>query len=356
MQSFFVKYILPTFAFGMLAFGGIHVLRSQPSVDKLAPPAKPARSPFGNTVAAAGLIEASSENIAIGAAIPGVVLEVFRTPKDVGTAVKKGTPLFRVDDRHLQAQLKFQKANLAVAQAQYAKLQSMPRPEELPIVKAKARAAEAHYRLMKDQADRARLLLSKNAISPEDATQRKLTAETAKFQWDQTEADLALLQKGAWEPDLAVGKANINLAAAQIEQTLTEIARATVLAPIDGHLLQISVRPGEFVGAQPGQALMMIGDLSKYHVRVDIDEHDIGRFRPDAPAKVVIRGPDRREVKVKFIRVERYVTPKRALTGDNTERVDTRVLQAIYEMETPPQPIYVGQQVDVFIETKERKD
>ena len=42
--------------------------------------------------------------------------------------------------------------------------------------------------------------------------------------------------------------------------------------------------------------------------------------------------------------------PKRSLTGDNRERVDTRVLQVIYRFERPSFPVYVGQQVDVYIE------
>jgi hypothetical protein len=44
------------------------------------------------------------------------------------------------------------------------------------------------------------------------------------------------------------------------------------------------------------------------------------------------------------------VIPKKSLTGDNTERVDTRVLQVIYELDTTGRPIYVGQQLDVFID------
>ncbi|HLH54443.1 MAG TPA: hypothetical protein VKY92_12585 [Verrucomicrobiae bacterium] len=42
--------------------------------------------------------------------------------------------------------------------------------------------------------------------------------------------------------------------------------------------------------------------------------------------------------------------PKTSLTGDTTERVDTRVLQVIYSFERGELPIYVGQQMDVFIE------
>ena len=43
------------------------------------------------------------------------------------------------------------------------------------------------------------------------------------------------------------------------------------------------------------------------------------------------------------------------VTGDNTERVDTRVLQAIYAIEPSEHTVYVGQQLDVFIETSESR-
>jgi hypothetical protein len=51
--------------------------------------------------------------------------------------------------------------------------------------------------------------------------------------------------------------------------------------------------------------------------------------------------------------VEPYVTPKTSLTGSSSERVDTRVLQVIYRFDRRAIPAYVGQQVDVFIETPE---
>jgi hypothetical protein len=44
------------------------------------------------------------------------------------------------------------------------------------------------------------------------------------------------------------------------------------------------------------------------------------------------------------------VIPTRSLTGDNTERVDTRVLQVIYEFRERNVPVFVGQQMDVFLE------
>ena len=91
-------------------------------------------------------------------------------------------------------------------------------------------------------------------------------------------------------------------------------------------VLQVNVRPGEFVGANPGQALVLLGAVTdRVNVRVDIDEHDIPRFKPGAPAVASLRGAPDKKYPLTFVRVEPYVIPKKSLTGDNTERVDTRV-------------------------------
>lgn len=55
---------------------------------------------------------------------------------------------------------------------------------------------------------------------------------------------------------------------------------------------------------------------------------------------------------LEFVRFEPFVVPKRSLTGDSTERVDTRVLQVIYRVERDDIPLFVGQQLDVFIEAE----
>src|SRR6476469_9941284 len=95
---------------------------------------------------------------------------------------------------------------------------------------------------------------------------------------------------------------------------------------------------------------MMLGDVRVLHVRMDVDENDIGRFRADAPGTAITRGANKRELPLTFVRVEPYVVPKRALTGQGTERVDTRVLQIIYRVAATDPHLFVGQQVDVYLE------
>jgi hypothetical protein len=57
---------------------------------------------------------------------------------------------------------------------------------------------------------------------------------------------------------------------------------------------------------------------------------------------------------LRFVRIEPYVVPKKSLTGDNTERVDTRVLQVIYAVDTQGKRLFVGQQLDVFIDATQK--
>ena len=73
-----------------------------------------------------------------------------------------------------------------------------------------------------------------------------------------------------------------------------------------------------------------------------------------ATPRLRLRGNPEISVPLTFVRFEPYVLAKRSLTGDTTERVDTRVLQAIYEFAPSAFPAFVGQQVDVLIAARSR--
>jgi multidrug resistance efflux pump len=348
------KYLLPLLAAAMLGLALYHVVSASPTLSEPAPPVEPPRSAFSKTVGGAGIVEAWTENIAVGTPLPGVVLEVYVPVENVGQTVKQGDPLFRVDNRQLLATLKVNEANLRAARAQLAKLEAQPRPEEVLPSEAKVSVAEANVAVQEDLAERARRLRPSGALADEDVNQRLLSLKVARQQLAQAKAEDALLKSGAWRFDKDIAAANVALAEAQVQQTRTDLDRVLVRAPRDGMVLQVNVRPGEYVGTPPGQALMLLGATNeKVHVRVDIDEHDIPRFHKGAPAQASPRGNPRLVYPLRFERVEPYVLPKKSLTGDNTERVDTRVLQVIYALDATDKPIYVGQQMDVFIQAGE---
>lgn len=83
---------------------------------------------------------------------------------------------------------------------------------------------------------------------------------------------------------------------------------------------------------------------------VDVDENDAWRVKPGATAVAFARGNRDIKTPIQCFRVEPYVVPRKSLTGDNAERVDTRVLPLIYSFQRGDMPVYIGQQMDVFIE------
>jgi RND family efflux transporter MFP subunit len=304
------RTILPIIAVGALSFGIISVVRSQPRHETNQPASPPPVSPYAHVVAAEGLVEASSENISIGTSLSEVVTQV---PVVVGQKVKAGEPLFKLDDRQLQADLAARRADLGVAETQ-------------------VKVDSALYDDAKEQLDFAETLSDKRAISSEELAKRRHAAEAA----------------GARH---AAARAQVTVAAAQVKSVETQIERSTVRAPIDGEVLQVKIHVGEYAPAGvTATPLILLGRSKPLNIRVDVDEHEAWRVSPNAKAVATVRGNANLKTPVVFVRFEPFVLPKKSLTGDNTERVDTRVLQVIYRVENDALPLFVGQQMDVFIE------
>jgi HlyD family secretion protein len=342
------KFGLPIIAFFMLFFAVKNVITAQKPMPELPPPMEPTRNLLPYTVAAAGIIEPQTENITVGSPMAGVLVEVIAK---VGTKVQPGDPLFRLDDRQLRAELLTRKAMLDEARAQLNKLESMPRKEELPSAAAKVREILADFENMNDQFVRSEKLVAKKAVAEEDLAIRRQMRAQARERYNKASADYDLLKAGAWEPDKAMARATVARVESQVKQTEIELDRLTVRAMIEAEVLQVNVRPGEFAGAPPASAaLIVLGNVKLLHVRVDIDEYDIHRFHTAAAARASLKGQPTTNFPLTFVRVEPYVVPKKSLTGDNTERVDTRVLQVVYSIDVGNQQIYVGQQLDVFID------
>lgn len=347
----FRNWFLPMIALSLLCVAGYHVTKNAQAKPTLDPPSPPPRSPFGATVAAGGLAEPQSEDISIGTHVAGVVQEVF---VKVGDTIQAGAPLFRIDDRQVRADLAVREALLATAAAQLKKLEQSPRPEELPGSLARVREAEAKVTQDADRYQRRQKLFDRDArvLAEEEVISAKQAWLIAKEQHAKAVADDVLLRAGTWEPDLAVARATVAQNKSQVEQIRIDLDRLTVKAPVDGEILRVNVRPGEYVGQPAGQTLIILGDMSHVHVRADIDEVDIPRFHSENAARAFARGATDRPIPLRFVRVEPYVQPKKSLTGNSTERVDTRVLQVIYAIDQSQPEVYIGQQLDVFIDAK----
>jgi len=341
------KLALPLLAGVAFLFMCIHIAKAQREIPPQAPPIDPSRRPYHATLAGAGLVEPRSENILIGTHVPGIVDQVYVT---VGQQVEPGSPLFQIDPRQQQAELAARLAQCEASRAELRRLESMPRSEDLPVSAAAVEKARADLKALQDQLTRVETLYAQKVTSEEDLVQRQQSFAAARATLMQTEAEDARLKAGAWSEDLAVARAQVQRMESLVEQSRVDLERLQVKSPIAGTILKVDLRPGEYVGAAPGQTLIVLGDLEVLHVRVDIDEQDLPRFRPGLPGRGFIRGDATHPLPLHFVRVEPYAQPKRSLTGSGTERVDTRVLQVIYAIDRSDRTIYVGQQIDVYLD------
>ena len=345
------KLILPALAVLAFTFMTVHLVKAHREPPPQSPPVSPSRSSYTAILAGAGMVEPQSENIQIAAPMPGLIAEVNAS---VGQTVQQGDILFVQDDRSQRATLAVRAAELASAEAELQRLRTMPRPEDLPVAAAKVEKALANQKAQKDLLNRAEGLFNKKVTTEQDLIQYQQSFAVSGAEVALAQAEEAKLKAGSWAEDLAVASGSVARAQQLVEQARIEIDRLHVKAPITGTILKVDVRPGEYVGTPPGQPLIVLGDISRLHVRVDIDEQDLPRFRPGLPGQGYVRGDVKQPLDLSFVRLEPYAQPKKSLTGSGSERVDTRVLQVIYAIkltETLAQPIYVGQQIDIYLDT-----
>lgn len=303
------KWILPLLAFLGAIAGILAVFLSQkeiPTPPILFPPPKP---PYEAWIAGSGIVEASSVNISIGVPFTEVVTDIYVTE---GQNVKAGDPLFKIYTKSLETQRfqQFMSVNLAKVTLEDRKVQ---------------------YSFYEKLCD-------KRAVSE--------MAEKAAFY------------------AVKVAEEQLKVAEAQMDVIRNNIERSTIRSPIDAKILQVSVAVGEIaLQSTTPQApsvpfsltdapLVLLGNVDPPNLRIDIDEEDAWRYVPGSSATAFVRGNGNLSFPLEFVRIEPYLIPKVSFTGDIVQRVDTRVLQVIYQFEKDHLPIYTGQILDVYIQSR----
>jgi multidrug resistance efflux pump len=343
------KYGIPVIAALALIFTAVSVARLRPVDAKVEPFMPPPSAPFSAKVGAVGIVEASSENIAVSLPVPGLVTSVYVR---AGDRVAKGQRLFALDDRDVRAELALRESNLELARVKLERLEASPRPEEIPPAEARVQEAEAQLADVQVQLQLMESVRDKRAIRVEDLERRRRAVEVAAAKLEQAKTSLRLLHAGTWSKDIDVSKAEVQQAASQVERVRADLERLTVVAPIAGAILQCKVRAGEYAAAGPlEQPLILLGSVDQLHVRADVDERDAPRVKAGATVIASVRGDAQRKFPLHFLRFEPFVVPKRNLSNGATERVDTRVLQVIYALDRGA-AVRPGQQMDVLIEAR----
>lgn len=322
--------------------------REKPIHQQLYPIAK---SPFKTSLSAIGIVQASSENILIGTPVRRLVNKV---PVTVGNKVKQGDILFTLDDRVLEAQKKEKEVAYAKAIAELHKMQAMPRREEVVPLEEQVKALEADLELAKNQYEMAKNLTDSRSISQEEFNKRRYHHQQTEAKLAQAKAELEKVKVGSWKFDLDLAEISVEQAKANLIYIQAEIDQTIVRSPIDGEVLQVNIHPGEMPPTDTTKnPLMILGNVNELNLRVEIDQFDAPYFQSNQPAVAYLQGNANIKVELRFVRIEPLLIAKQTFTNDISEKIDTKVLPVIYKFTRGDLPIYVGQQMDVFIKTQQ---
>ncbi len=210
---------------------------------------KPPKTPYrtesltqGNitkSVSASGSLQALV-TVQVGSQISG---QITRVLVDFNDFVRKGQVMAVLDPQTYESRLRQAQAQIAAGQASVAQLQ------------AQAEVARTRY-------ERALLLFEKGIIA-------KAALESELANWKAAQANVV------------AGRANVASSRASLAAAEIDLGRTTILAPIDGVVVDRQIEPGQTVAASLSAPILfqIAQDLSKLEVKISVDEADIGQVR-----------------------------------------------------------------------------
>jgi HlyD family secretion protein len=357
------KIIFALVAVGvLLAFASAYVYARPPKPQS--PVFQPASNPYAQGIFANGIIEsyqAHGENINIYPDVSGSVREILVAE---GESVQSGAPLLAIDSTVQKATTDQQRAQADAAVSLLEELKAQPRKENLEVARAQVELATASLKSAQDTLNKQQHSydLEPRSVSKDTLDTVRNSVKVAKANLDVFTRQFELTRAGAWTFDIQNQKRQVEALSKAWSASTALLAKYTVRAPADGVILSIQAALGSYVSSQGAYGtytqglgpiiVMGTGKSSGYmSVRCYVDEILIPKL-PSADKMVAtmsIRGTST-TIALEFVRLQPYVSPKIELSDQRWEKVDLRVLPAIFRFQ-PPQgmEVYPGQMVDVYI-------
>ena len=203
-----------------------------------------------------------------------------------GDRVEKGSVVARLDNEgQLQSSVLMAEANVAVRQAALLQTRAAVLNSEdearAGLEQAQTAAAEATADHLRAQELFQRGVTTQAALDASVAANRQATLSVRKAQ-----ATLARFTgEGVdMQPDVVVAARNLDAADADLARARNDLARAAVLAPISGVVLDVLAHAGE---RPPSVGIMQMGDTDQMMAEVEVYQDRIGVVVVGQPVELV---------------------------------------------------------------------
>jgi membrane fusion protein, multidrug efflux system len=203
---------------------------------------------------------------------PQTAGKVVEVGVDIGSAVRRGQMLVKLDDAELklrvnQAQAQVEQAKAAVKQAEE-KIGLRSGQSFEPTRVAEVAAAKVAYDLAEKNLKRAEKLIESGDVSRSFYDQQRAQRDQLKEQYDS-----AVAQARQNYAAVEVARTNVANAEAQLALARKSLSYSVIPAPIDGFVSERTADLGEYVS--PTQKVATIVRTNPLRVRIDIPEQAI---------------------------------------------------------------------------------
>lgn len=296
------------------------------------------------TLSAPGITEPKSKTIQIISEVTGSLRQVH---VGAGDRVSRGQILAELDNELQAANVEVAQAALAKARAELARIKNGDRPEEQAILKAKLDEARASLNLAHFERQRIDSMTERDVTAEREVAHAREALERASARHEAARMRWELSMLGARAEDLATAEAGVRGATAILAAANSTYQKTYLRCPIDGIVVYRYREPGEVVFSVAPQPVLTVGDRSRLHVRVDVDEVDIGRVWVGQHIFATARAYEGKRFAGRVVHIEPTLGRKNFRTNLPTERVDTKVQEVVVALDNADE-IPLGLQVVVW--------
>jgi len=240
---------------------------------------------------------------------------VVRLAVNEGDSVRAGDTLAVLDRGELVADLQAQAARAQSAAAQYRDLQAGARPEEVLAARAELAAARADAELADSNFVRMQKLAASRVVAAQDLDRARAARDAAHAKARASAENLRMRETGYRTQQVNAARDAATAAQAQLAGARSRADELVLTAPITGVVLLKNFQTGEV--AQPGMAVVTLGDPDSLWMRVYVDAPRMTALRLGDPAEVKPVGASRTYPgRVVEIASRAEYTPRAALTEE----------------------------------------
>lgn len=261
-----------------------------------------------------------------------------------GDLVSAGSDLFALDPAPESDEVARLEAQLNQQQALIANLRAGQRPDELAVLRAQAEQAKAQLALSQSQWKRVQKLGEQKLASTDqiDAARTQLERDQARDQ--EASARLRVAKLGARSDEIRAAEAQAEAIDAQLAQARWKLAQKSLQAPVAGRIQDTLYEAGEFINA--GQPVVVLLPADALKVRFYLPQALRSKLSPGSKVKLHCDGCAADiDAEVRFVSDQIEYTPPVLFNRDNRAEL-------VFRAEAWPlqnsSELHPGQPVDVF--------